>query len=102
MTGSDQVWNCAREINKILFLEFADKDKMRVSYAASIGLPEIPEQYKDDFSHLVSAYDYISVREKRAKEIVEELTGKRCVQVLDPVFLRDVSMENNGRKADCS
>lgn len=91
VTGSDQVWNCAIGINKILFLEFADKDKMKVSYAASIGLSEIPVQYKDDFSRIVSTYDFISVREKSAKELVEGLTGKRCVHVLDPVFLRDVS-----------
>ena len=89
VTGSDQVWNCATGINDILFLNFANENKMRVSYAASIGLANIPERQKKGFIDSVSKYDYVSVREKRAKEIVETLTDQRCEQVLDPVFLRD-------------
>lgn len=90
ITGSDQVWNCAEGINNILYLNFVEKQKMRVSYAASIGIFKIPAQYEKEFIQSISDYDFISVREKRAKEIVESLTDKDCEQVLDPVFLRDV------------
>ena len=89
ISGSDQVWNCAKGINNILFLNFAGNDKMKVSYAASIGIQDIPEQYRESFIQSISRYDYISVREKRAKEIVETLTNMKCTQVLDPVFLRE-------------
>lgn len=91
ITGSDQVWNCAGGINNILYLNFARKEKMKVSYAASIGIFEIPAQYKEGFIQSISGYDCISVREKRAKEIVEALTDKHCEQVLDPVFLRNAN-----------
>lgn len=91
ITGSDQVWNCANEINNILFLNFVSENKMKVSYAASIGLSKIPDQYCHAFTEAVNSYDLVSVREKRAKEIVEELTSKEAVHVLDPVFLLDAA-----------
>lgn len=35
--GSDQVWNCINGINRILFLDFSDKEKMKVSYTLVLG-----------------------------------------------------------------
>lgn len=87
ITGSDQVWNCENGMNNILFLRFASDEKKRIAYAASIGLYDIPNQYVDGFTEAVMKFDYISVREKRAKEIVFNLTGKECIDILDPVFL---------------
>lgn len=91
ISGSDQVWNCASGLDSILFLNFANKDKMKVSYAASIGLSKVPEQYQVEFVQAVNSYDHVSVREKRAQEIVEELTKKKATHVLDPVFLLEAS-----------
>lgn len=87
VSGSDQVWNCTNGIDELLFLEFANKDKRKVAYAASIGLLKIPEIYQEAFVNAVSKYDYISVREEKAREIVSDLCNKKCEVVLDPVFL---------------
>lgn len=87
IVGSDQVWNCRNGLNPIFYFEFVDKEKKKISYAASIGISEIPEEYKSEFKQLVERFDYISVREKTAKELLDRMIDKDICQVLDPVFL---------------
>lgn len=86
--GSDQVWNpnfgCFKMFN---YLGFADRERT-FSYAASFGVEQIPEQYKDAVRRGLQHIKYISVREDAGKRIVEELTGRTDVQVLvDPTML---------------
>lgn len=88
--GSDQIWNYhfrCPYFGNFEFGLFTDTKKC-ISYSASIGINDIPddrkELYKNGFNHLKT----ISVREDRAKEIVEELTGRTDVHVLvDPTML---------------
>ncbi len=88
IVGSDQVWNYQMVGNfKTYFMLNVNSNK-NISYAASIGTNEIPEYlnptYISGFNNLKS----ISVREDRGKEIVEELTGRKDVEVLvDPTML---------------
>ena len=88
ITGSDQVWN--PKFNRLSandLLAFADKNK-RISYAASFGISELPDQYKEIAKKELLKFKKISVREESGKKIVEELTGRKDVQILiDPTML---------------
>lgn len=89
ITGSDQVWNAnmMKGISPAYFLKFANQDAIRISYAASIGTDEIPGSYRQLFKRYLSNIDYISVREKKAREEVMALTDKEVDLVADPTFL---------------
>lgn len=88
MTGSDQVWNSFynRGIDRSFYLDFAPKGARRVSYAASIGMAEIPEKEFEETKSLLSKYQYITVRETAAKKLLEGLEIASEV-VLDPTLL---------------
>lgn len=88
ITGSDQVWNPKFErTSDIDFLTFAEKKK-RISFSASFGVSEIPEDLKNYYMERLNGLNKISVREERGEEIIEELTGRTDVEVLlDPTML---------------
>lgn len=89
MTGSDQVWNPATGFDPAYFLSFADDSCKKVSYAASFGSHDIPADMAEEYSRLLSRYTHITVREKRATEILKQL-GINCEgEVLDPSLLLD-------------
>ena len=83
--GSDQVWNPEFKVPN-RFLDFAPREK-RIAYAASIVVPELPEDVKEIYREKISEMPHVSLREKEGCDLVEELTGKRPLHVLDPVFL---------------
>ena len=87
-TGSDQVWNPTfNRLTNIDLLTFA-KDEQKISFSASFGISELPEQYKEKAKKALKTFKMISVREDRGKEIIEELTGRNDVKVLvDPTML---------------
>ncbi len=88
LVGSDQVWNPHYGwLNSIDLLSFA-KPGQRIAFSASFGVADIPNEYKEKTANQLSEFRAISVREDRGKEIVEELTGRKDVQVLvDPTML---------------
>lgn len=87
VVGSDQVWNWNfKRGSWIDFLQFAPPEK-RIAFAASISLDEIPKEREEQFKKYISGMKYISVREQRAKEIIEELTDKKADVVLDPTLM---------------
>jgi len=88
-TGSDQVWNSHwnEGVEKALFLDFVPKNKLVFSYAASIGLSELPECEKDITRQLLDKYEFISVRENTGVEIIKQLGREDVVQSLDPTLL---------------
>ena len=88
ITGSDQVWNPTfgrlRETDLLVFA----KPEQRIAFAASFGISELPEQYKQKTAEALKTFKAISVREDTGKKIVEELTGRTDVEVLvDPTML---------------
>ena len=88
ITGSDQVWNPNfNRMSDIDFLTFAENNK-RISFSASFGISDIPISMQEYYRNNLKNIKYISVREDRGKEIVEELTGRKDVEVLvDPTML---------------
>ena len=45
------------------------------------------EGFEDEFRRLAGGFGYITTRERRAKEIIEEITGLNAPRVADPAFL---------------
>lgn len=87
VAGSDQVWNLAcTDGDDAYFLPFVSDDK-RYSYAASMGINQIPEPQKERLTDYLQHFNCISVREKEAVGIVKSLTGKEAVQTIDPTLL---------------
>ena len=87
IAGSDQVWNPTFPFNsEFEFLTFAGPEK-RHSYAASFGLDEIPEGYREAYSERLAGMRSISVREDKGREIVMQLAGRDAPVHVDPTML---------------
>ena len=88
--GSDQIWNCKNKLNgkdDAFFLSFAPAGARKVAYAASIAMPEIPDDQKDRYRRLISNFDAVSVREPSSVPMLEDLGISNVQSVIDPVFL---------------
>lgn len=85
--GSDQTWNPIGFYSNFWNLMFVDDCVPKFSYAASFGVSEIPGIQKVGTKKYLERFDMISVREKKAKEIVESLTNKKVQVVADPTML---------------
>ncbi len=90
LTGSDQVFNpfLSPQAYRSRMLSFACRQPGRkVSYAASIGLKKYPEQHTGFFIDALNKFDALSVREQEAVRMINQLTGKKVEQHIDPCFL---------------
>lgn len=90
VTGSDQVWNPEFWSNRLLStfgLEFADRGKRTVSYAASIGSEQAAIGKEEVYRSILNGLDCISVREEAARKYLQPLTEKPVRVVLDPTLL---------------
>lgn len=87
--GSDQIWNSHwnEGVEKTLFLDFVPKGKLCLSYAASIGLSNIPANEIDETKLLLDKFEFLSLREDKGVELVRELGRTDAVQCLDPTLL---------------
>lgn len=87
--GSDQIWRPTFEGNLIgiYWLDVINQEHLKASYAASIGLTTLPESILDKAKGYLQSFDYISVREPAAKEILSKVIDKDIEITIDPVFL---------------
>ena len=88
LVGSDQMWN-PWMLSPHYLLDFVPykSNKPRYTYAASFGVDNIPESKKRIYEKYLPLFNCITVREPRAAEVVEQLSGKTAKVVLDPTFL---------------
>lgn len=88
ITGSDQVWNSRLGgLREVDLLDFC-KNEQKISFSASFGVNEIPENKRDFVKSKLQTFKAISVREHTGKDIVKELTNRTDVEVLvDPTML---------------
>ncbi|MBU3111063.1 polysaccharide pyruvyl transferase family protein [Clostridium lacusfryxellense] len=108
IVGSDQVWN-PNYLETNLFnnylLTFATPEK-RISYAASFGVSELPEEWKKCFAEELSKFKAISVREDAGAKIIKELTGRDVEVLIDPTMMlnadtwRQISKKARVRKRE--
>lgn len=84
--GSDQIWapNC---YNPIYFATFANKNIRKVSYAASIGLNNIPKELIPIYKKNLSDFFAIGIREDEGKNLLKNCCGIESTVVLDPTLL---------------
>ena len=89
VTGSDQVFNPRRiqEERQAFYLDFVPEGAKRISYAASFGVSEIPEDKILEIQQYLKKFNAISVREQSGVEIVNHMLNYEPQLVLDPVFL---------------
>lgn len=88
VSGSDQIWNRNWTGGEDTYLQdFHDEHHKKISYAASFGLQQLPEEWKDDYCTLLGHFSSISVREESGNTIVNSLLGKQCEVHLDPTLL---------------
>lgn len=88
VTGSDQTWNpgCVDDAFVFNFLNQSDKI---ISYASSVAVEEFSENYKKFMTSALKKYNYISVREEKSKEELQEITAQNIEWVVDPTMLID-------------
>ena len=85
VVGSDQVWNPNWDF-KNYFLPFASPEK-RISYAASISSPDVPDAVKVDYIKGLNGMKTLSLREQAGADLVEKLTGRKAMVHVDPTLL---------------
>lgn len=88
ITGSDQVWNPKfNRLSDVDLLTFVNSSK-RISFSASFGISNLPEQYNEKLKNALKDYKAISVREDAGKQIIQDVVGRTDVEVLvDPTML---------------
>lgn len=87
LVGSDQVWTPLGLYSRFFNLQFVQNGIRRISYASSFGVCNIPWWQHHSTRKYLNAIDYLSVREIRAKEIVDDLSDKHAIVVADPTLL---------------
>jgi len=85
--GSDQIWG-PEWFDARFFLDFVEDQRRLISYAPSIGVPEVTNKsVAREMGSLMERFPYLSVREETGCRIAAELTGRNdVVNVLDPVL----------------
>jgi acetyltransferase-like isoleucine patch superfamily enzyme/coenzyme F420-reducing hydrogenase beta subunit/polysaccharide pyruvyl transferase WcaK-like protein len=91
IVGSDQLWNygISRNFGKAYYLDFADDDKRKISYATSFGHTRdfAPPEERKIISGYMKRFDAISVREKDGVRLCRDIYGIKATQVVDPILL---------------
>lgn len=90
ITGSDQVWNYNHNqgIDKHYFFDGIKEKK--IAFSSSIGMKELPENYRMYMQRALNEYSAVSVREDSALDLLSKI-GINAVQLLDPTLLIDRS-----------
>ena len=86
IVGSDQVWNFNNEFQSIFSLSFAPREA-RIALSVSIGEDHPNRKFKKQLKKVIKNFDRISVREKTAKIIIEEISDVNTVVMPDPTFI---------------
>ena len=86
--GSDQVWNAKLFPVAPYFLKGASEEVPAITYAASLGMPSIPEEFHGLYQDGMRRFMAISVRENEGVKLLESL-GVKSAQVVDPTLLVD-------------
>lgn len=86
LAGSDQIWNPKIDAPQF-FLEFAPEHAKKMSYAASMGILEIPVEKEALFAKRIQNLDWISVREADNISVLSKYTDADISVHIDPSFL---------------
>ena len=85
--GSDQIW-APNVFNPIYMGKGLNDNKLtKISYAASIGLRNIPSELGIAYHEYLSDFHRVSVREEEGKQLLDKLGISKVDVVLDPTLL---------------
>ena len=90
LVGCDTLWHfpLVKQVPTFFFLDFADKEKEKISYASSFGRGfEAPEFIRKRAKACLQSFKSVSVRENTAINLCNSLFNVIPTQVADPVFL---------------
>ena len=87
LSGSDQLWSPSGLSTNFYNLMFTKNEAIRISYASSFGVKQIPWYQRIRTKRYLDRIQFISCREKSGAEIVKQLTGREVNTVLDPTML---------------
>lgn len=90
MTGSDQVWGQIGDdlYDSTYFLDFTNETDIKAAYAGSFGKTKFTIDIIDQYKKYLNEYDYLTVREKSAVDLIKTWDiNKKVDQVLDPTLL---------------
>lgn len=88
VVGSDMLWGLdITDGDYSYFLDFVPDDKLKFSYASSIGIREWTTEEESKISKLLNRFRAISVREKSTVERLTPIVNKECHLVCDPTML---------------
>lgn len=85
--GSDQVWRPFGFYSSYWNLMFADESVPKFSYSSSYGVSDIPKIQRKGTKKYLERLSIVSVREDKAKQIVEKYSNKKAKVVADPTML---------------
>lgn len=84
--GSDQIW-APNVYSPIYMGAYVPENVKKVSYAASIGLNDIPNNLIPEYKRYLSSFHTIGIREKEGKALLYNKCGIDSTVVLDPTLL---------------
>lgn len=84
--GSDQIW-APNALNTVYLLDFLPERTEKVSYAASIGLNEIPIDKQQVYRDALKSFKAVSIREQKGAELLKDVCDIDAQVVLDPTLL---------------
>ncbi|WP_020411339.1 polysaccharide pyruvyl transferase family protein [Microbulbifer variabilis] len=92
VAGSDQIWNpsCVSSdglLNPIYFLDFCPEGAKKISYASSMGAYSFSERERLELKGYLKSFSAVSVRERGAKLLLQEVLEREVDHVLDPTLL---------------
>lgn len=95
--GSDQIWNTnlTHGVDKAYFGAIAPENCIKISYAASVGVTEYPEEIKYKIKKYISDLDSIGVREKESITLLKQICSKAIELNIDPTMLVPPSFWTN-------
>ncbi len=84
--GSDQIWSPSLNIfSPYYYLSFTKKKK--IAYAPSVGKSVYPKEFIPKVKPLLESFDFLSVRETKGAELLENFLDRTVNVVLDPTLL---------------
>lgn len=88
IVGSDQVWNYElTQSDSVYFLDFVQDNNKKISYAASFGVENMPEEMKDLYTYFLNEFSRLGVREQQGFKILKDMGISDVYINLDPIFL---------------
>lgn len=88
ISGSDQIWNprYPSGLDDTFYLKYVDSQN-KMSFASSTGTSDLSKEEYESLIEKISAFKFVSVREKDTKDKLIKAGRKDTVHVCDPVAL---------------